>query len=51
MTDDLLARHQAVLPSWVTTYYGDDAIELVRGSGRRVTDVNGRSYLTSSVAC
>jgi 4-aminobutyrate aminotransferase len=45
VTDDLLARHQAVLPSWVTTYYGDDAIELVSGSGRRVTDANGRSYL------
>ncbi|MEU4219987.1 aspartate aminotransferase family protein [Actinoplanes sp. NPDC026623] len=45
MTDDLLARHQAVLPSWVTTYYGDDAIELVSGSGRRVTDANGRTYL------
>ena len=45
MTDDLLARHHAVLPSWVTTYYGDDAIELVSGSGRRVTDANGRSYL------
>jgi 4-aminobutyrate aminotransferase len=45
MTDDLLARHQAVLPSWVTTYYGADAIELVSGSGRRVTDSNGRTYL------
>jgi 4-aminobutyrate aminotransferase len=45
MTDDLLARHRAVLPSWVTTYYGEDALELVGGSGRRVTDANGRSYL------
>ena len=45
MTDDLLARHRAVLPSWVTTYYGDDAIELVHGSGRRVTDAAGRTYL------
>jgi 4-aminobutyrate aminotransferase len=45
MTDDLLARHRAVLPSWVTTYYGDDAIELVSGSGRRVTDGSGRTYL------
>ncbi|GAA2523399.1 aspartate aminotransferase family protein [Winogradskya humida] len=45
MTDDLLARHQAVLPSWVTTYYGNDAIELVSGSGRRVTDASGRTYL------
>ncbi|BCJ56282.1 aminotransferase [Actinoplanes sp. NBRC 14428] len=45
MTDDLLARHQAVLPSWVTTYYGDEAIELVAGSGRRVTDSTGKTYL------
>ncbi|MFI7601546.1 aspartate aminotransferase family protein [Actinoplanes sp. NPDC049681] len=45
MTDDLLARHKAVLPSWVTTYYGDEAIELVSGSGRRVTDSAGRTYL------
>ncbi|MEV4642268.1 aspartate aminotransferase family protein [Actinoplanes sp. NPDC049548] len=45
MTDDLLARHRAVLPSWVTTYYGDEAIELVSGSGRRVTDSAGRTYL------
>jgi 4-aminobutyrate aminotransferase len=45
MTDDLLARHRAVLPSWVAAYYGDDAIELVSGSGRRVTDSAGRTYL------
>ncbi|MET0496063.1 MAG: aspartate aminotransferase family protein [Actinoplanes sp.] len=45
MTDDLLARHRAVLPSWVTTYYGEDALELVGGSGRRVTDAHGRTYL------
>ncbi|MEV6599620.1 aspartate aminotransferase family protein [Actinoplanes sp. NPDC051346] len=45
MTDDLLARHRAVMPSWVATYYGDEAIELVAGSGRRVTDSAGRSYL------
>jgi 4-aminobutyrate aminotransferase len=45
VTDDLLARHQAVMPSWVTTYYGDNAIELVSGSGRRVTDAAGRTYL------
>ncbi|MEV8504675.1 aminotransferase class III-fold pyridoxal phosphate-dependent enzyme [Actinoplanes sp. NPDC051475] len=45
MTDDLLARHKAVLPSWVTTYYGDEAIELVSGSGRRVTDSAGKTYL------
>jgi len=45
MTDDLLARHRAVMPSWMPIYYGDDAFEIVSGSGRRVTDANGRSYL------
>ena len=41
---DLLARHRAVLPSWVALYY-DRPIEIVRGSGRRVTDADGNSYL------
>ena len=45
MTDDLLARHRAVLPSWVAPFYGDDAIEIVSGSGRHVTDAAGRTYL------
>ena len=45
MTDDLLARHQAVMPAWMPVYYGDEAIEIVSGSGRRVTDAAGRSYL------
>jgi 4-aminobutyrate aminotransferase len=45
MSDDLLARHRAVLPSWMPIYYGDDALELVSGSGRRVTGSDGRSYL------
>ncbi|MGV9214539.1 aspartate aminotransferase family protein [Micromonospora sp. RB23] len=44
MTDDLLARHRAVLPSWMPLYH-DEPIELVSGSGRRVTDAQGRSYL------
>ncbi|MEU8008748.1 aspartate aminotransferase family protein [Micromonospora parva] len=44
MTDDLLARHRAVLPSWMPLYYVEP-IELVSGSGRRVTDAQGRSYL------
>ncbi|MGI5519761.1 aspartate aminotransferase family protein [Micromonospora sp. CA-259024] len=44
MTDDLLARHRAVLPSWMPLYY-TEPIELVGGSGRRVTDAQGRSYL------
>src|SRR4051812_47117380 len=43
-TDDLLDRHRAVLPSWMPLYY-DEPIEIVSGSGRRVTDANGRSYL------
>ncbi|WBB67499.1 aspartate aminotransferase family protein [Micromonospora sp. WMMD812] len=43
-TDDLLARHRAVLPTWMPLYY-DEPIELVSGSGRRVTDAQGRTYL------
>lgn len=43
-TEDLLARHQAVLPPWMPLYY-DEPIEIVAGSGRRVTDGDGRSYL------
>ncbi len=45
MSDDLLARHRAVLPDWMPIYYGDQAIEIVSGSGRRVTDAAGRTYL------
>jgi 4-aminobutyrate aminotransferase len=45
MSDELLARHRAVLPEWMPIYYGDDAIEIVSGSGRRVTDASGRVYL------
>jgi 4-aminobutyrate aminotransferase len=41
---DLLSRHRAVLPSWMTIYY-DEPIELVSGSGCRVTDAAGRTYL------
>ena len=44
MTDDLLARHRAVLPSWLTLYY-DQPLEIVSGSGRRVTGGDGREYL------
>ncbi|HEY1486032.1 MAG TPA: aspartate aminotransferase family protein [Micromonosporaceae bacterium] len=43
-TDDLLARHKAVLPSWLMLYY-DEPIEFASGSGRRVTDGNGKTYL------
>ena len=45
MTDDLLARHRAVMPGWMPIYYGDDALEIVGGSGRRVTGADGRGYL------
>ncbi|GAA1634170.1 aspartate aminotransferase family protein [Actinoplanes couchii] len=41
----LLDRHRAVMPSWMPVYYGEDALEIVSGSGRRVTDATGRSYL------
>jgi 4-aminobutyrate aminotransferase len=43
-TDDLLARHRSVLPAWVNPLYAEP-IELVSGSGCRVTDANGKSYL------
>jgi 4-aminobutyrate aminotransferase len=45
MTDDLLARHRAVMPAWMPVYYGDRALEIVSGSGRRLIDASGRSYL------
>jgi 4-aminobutyrate aminotransferase len=41
---ELLARHKAVLPSWLALYY-DEPIEIVRGQGRRVTDAEGVEYL------
>lgn len=41
---DLLARHRAVLPSWLALYY-DEPIALERGEGRRVWDAEGRAYL------
>ncbi len=44
MTDDLLTRHRAALPAWMPLYY-DEPIEIVSGSGRRVTDSAGRTYL------
>ena len=45
MSDDLLARHRAVMPGWMPIYYGEDALEIVSGSGRRVTGADGRTYL------
>lgn len=41
---ELLARHKAVLPSWIGLYY-DEPIEIVSGDGRRVTDAEGNEYL------
>ncbi|ADG87753.1 aspartate aminotransferase family protein [Thermobispora bispora] len=41
---DLLARHRAVMPKWMTLYY-DEPIEIVSGKGCRVVDSTGKSYL------
>lgn len=41
---DLLARHRAVLPSWLVLYY-DEPIALVDGDGRHVVDAEGNRYL------
>jgi 4-aminobutyrate aminotransferase len=41
---ELLSRHQAVIPSWITLFY-EQPIEIRSGSGRRVTDGDGRTYL------
>lgn len=42
--EELLARHRAVLPSWLALYY-DPPIELVDGHGRHVVDGEGVEYL------
>ncbi|MBB4687035.1 aspartate aminotransferase family protein [Amycolatopsis jiangsuensis] len=44
MTDDLLKRHRAVLPSWMSLLY-DEPIEIVHAQDRRITDSQGRTYL------
>jgi 4-aminobutyrate aminotransferase len=41
---ELLARHKAVMPAWLTLYY-DEPLELVGGQGRHVFDGEGRRYL------
>jgi 4-aminobutyrate aminotransferase len=41
---ELHERHRAVMPSWLSLFY-DDPLEIVGGSGRRVTGADGRSYL------
>lgn len=41
---DLLARHRAALPSWLTQFY-EEPIALDHGEGCLVTDLEGRTYL------
>src|ERR1700678_3185641 len=41
---ELLKRHQAVMPSWLSLYY-DEPLELVSGEGRHVIDGEGNRYL------
>src|SRR6476659_3087206 len=41
---ELVDRHRTVLPTWMALYY-DHPLELVRGSGSRVTDSSGHTYL------
>ncbi|MEV5719976.1 aspartate aminotransferase family protein [Amycolatopsis mediterranei] len=44
MTDELLARHRAVMPSWMSLLY-EEPIEIVHAHDRRMTDSQGRTYL------
>jgi 4-aminobutyrate aminotransferase len=41
---ELWERHKSVLPKWLALYYAEP-IEIVSGSGRRVTDGEGKEYL------
>jgi 4-aminobutyrate aminotransferase len=41
---ELWERHKAVMPAWLALYY-EEPIEIVSGSGRRVTDGEGTTYL------
>jgi 4-aminobutyrate aminotransferase len=41
---ELWERHKAVMPDWLSLYY-EEPIEIVSGSGRRVTDGEGNEYL------
>jgi 4-aminobutyrate aminotransferase len=41
---ELWERHRAVMPSWLAVYY-EEPLEIVSGSGRRVTGADGRTYL------
>lgn len=42
--EELLARHQAILPSWLALFY-EEPIALVDGEGRHVWDAEGNKYL------
>ena len=42
--EELLKRHKAVIPQWISLYY-DDPIELSHGEGFRVWDSGGNEYL------
>ena len=41
---ELLQRHRAVMPDWLSLFY-DQPIEIVSGTGRHVTDGEGNTYL------
>ena len=41
---ELWERHKAVMPDWLALYY-EEPIEIVQGSGRRVTDGEGNTYI------
>jgi 4-aminobutyrate aminotransferase len=41
---ELYDRHRRVMPDWLALYY-DQPLEIVSGSGSRVTDADGRIYL------
>ncbi|GAA4542906.1 aspartate aminotransferase family protein [Amycolatopsis samaneae] len=41
---DLLARHRAVMPTWMGLLY-EEPIEIVQGRDRRVIDGSGKTYL------
>ena len=42
--DELLRRHKAVIPEWISLYY-EEPMEISRGEGFRVWDSEGNEYL------
>jgi 4-aminobutyrate aminotransferase len=42
--EELVTRHRAVMPSWLSLFY-EEPIEIVSGRGCRVTDAEGKTYL------